>query len=150
MSIRTNPDEFPPDEVVHASCVAIRGRAVLLAGRSGAGKSDLALRLIDRGAALVSDDYTELRRLGGTLLAQAPATIAGRIEVRGIGLVELPEAAAVPVCLYADLDSSPERLPEAAGIRLAGVDIPLVALAALEPSAPLKLEYALMRFGLPL
>jgi hypothetical protein len=139
-----------PDAIVHASCVAIGGRAVLLAGRSGAGKSDLALRLVDRGAALVSDDYTELRRVGDTLLARAPPTIAGRIEVRGIGLVELAEAAAVPVCLYADLDSSPERRPEAAAIRLAGVEIPLVALAALEPSAPLKLEYALVRFGLPL
>lgn len=144
------PDAFPPDELVHASCVAIGGRAVLLGGRSGAGKSDLALRLIDRGAELVSDDYTELRRVGETLLAQAPATIAGRIEVRGVGIVELPEAAGVPVCLCVDLDSIPERLPEAGMVRLAGVDIPLVALAALEPSAPLKLEQALVKFGLPL
>ena len=141
---------LPPDQLVHASCVASRGRAVLLAGRPGAGKSDLALRLIDRGAALVSDDYTELRRVGGTLLAQAPATIAGRIEVRGVGIVELEPAADVPVCLWADLDSPPERLPEAATVRLAGLEIPRVALAALEPSAPLKLEQALVRFGLPL
>jgi hypothetical protein len=139
-----------PDDIVHASCVAIGGRAVLLAGRPGAGKSDLALRLIDRGAELVSDDYTQLRRVGETLLAQAPATIAGKIEVRGIGIVELPAAAGVPVCLYADLDAAPERLPQAAGIALVGVRIPLVALAALEPSAPLKLEYALVNFGLPL
>jgi serine kinase of HPr protein (carbohydrate metabolism regulator) len=138
------------DEIVHASCVAIGGRAVLLAGRSGAGKSDLALRLIDRGAALVSDDYTELRRSGGRLLARAPATIAGKIELRGVGLVELATAADVPVCLHADLDRAPERLPEAETIALAGVPIPTVALAALEPSAPLKLEHALVRFGLPL
>lgn len=150
MSIRSNRDEFPPDEIVHASCVAIGGRAVLLAGRSGAGKSDLALRLIDRGAALVSDDYTELRDVGGTLLARAPATIAGKIEVRGIGIVAMEPAADVPICLYADLDPAPDRLPQTAAIRLAGLDIPLVALAALEPSAPLKLEYALVRFGLPL
>jgi len=123
---------------------------VLLAGRSGAGKSDLALRLIDRGAALVSDDYTELRRVGGTLLARAPATIAGTIELRGVGIVGMEPAADVPICLYADLDSTPERLPEAATIRLAGVDIPRAALAALEPSAPLKLEYALVTFGLAL
>jgi len=139
-----------PDEIVHASCVAIGGRAVLLAGRSGAGKSDLALRLIDRGAKLVSDDYTELRRLGETLLARAPGTIAGKMEVRGIGVVELEAEADVPVCLYADLDRAPERLPEAQTIALGGRLIPLVALAALEPSAPLKLEYALVRFGLPL
>jgi hypothetical protein len=123
---------------------------VLLGGRSGAGKSDLALRLIDRGAMLVSDDYTELRRWGGRLLARAPATIAGRIEVRGIGLVDLAPASNVPICLYADLEAPPERLPEPKAVRIAGEDIPLVALAALEPSAPLKLEYALVRFGLPL
>lgn len=139
-----------PDALVHASCVAIRGRAVLLAGGSGAGKSDLALRLVDRGAVLVSDDYTELRLWGERLLARAPATIAGRIEVRGVGLVDLEPASDVPVCLYADLDAPPERLPEPATVRLAGKDIPRVALAALEPSAPLKLEYALVRFGLPL
>ncbi|HEX9965196.1 MAG TPA: aldolase [Allosphingosinicella sp.] len=139
-----------PDGLVHASCVAIGGRAVLLGGRSGSGKSDLALRLVDRGAALVSDDYTELRRWGGRLLARAPAAIAGRIEVRGVGIVDLEPVSDVPVCLYADLDARPERLPEAGMIRLAGEDIPRVALAALEPSAPLKLEYALVRFGLPL
>lgn len=139
-----------PDALVHATCVAIGGRAVLLADRPGSGKSDLALRLVDRGAVLVSDDYTELRRSGGTLLARAPATIAGRMEVRGVGIVELPNASDVPVCLHADLDSPPERLPEPATIRLAGIDIPTVALAALEPSAPLKLERALVRFGLTL
>jgi hypothetical protein len=140
----------PADETVHASCVAIGGRGVLLAGRSGAGKSDLAIRLIDRGAALVSDDYTELRRIGATLLARAPSTIAGKIELRGVGIVEMEPAADVAICLYADLDAPPERLPEAATVRLAGLDIPLVALAALEPSAPLKLEVALVNFGLPL
>ncbi|HET9638199.1 MAG TPA: HPr kinase/phosphatase C-terminal domain-containing protein [Allosphingosinicella sp.] len=136
--------------LIHATCVAIHGRAVLLAGPSGAGKSDLALQLIDRGAFLVSDDYTELRCADGLLLARAPATIAGKIEVRGVGLIELEWAADVPVCLHADLGGPQERLPEATTIRLAGVDIPTVALAALEPSAPLKLEYALVHFGLPL
>jgi serine kinase of HPr protein (carbohydrate metabolism regulator) len=137
-----------PDQIVHASCVAIGGRAVLLAGPSGAGKSDLALRLVDRGARLVSDDYTELRRAGGRLLARAPARIAGRIEMRGVGIVEREPVVDAPVCLYADLSRPPERLPEAAAERLAGVDIPAVALAGLEPSAPLKLEQALLRFGL--
>ncbi|MEA3010023.1 MAG: hypothetical protein QOJ91_1715 [Sphingomonadales bacterium] len=139
-----------PDEIVHASCVAIGGRGVLLAGKSGAGKSDLALRLIDRGAALVSDDYTELKAAGGILLARAPARIAGKIEARGIGILDMAAAGDVRVSLYADLDRSPERLPVAETIRLAGLDIPLVALAALEPSAPLKLEYALVSFGLSL
>ncbi len=141
---------LPPDEIVHASCVAIGGRGVLLAGRSGSGKSDLALRLIDRGAVLVSDDYTELRGVGDSLLAQAPATIAGRIEARGVGLLDMPAAAGAAICLYADLDRAPDRLPEAGTIRLAGLDIPLVRVSALEPSAPIKLEYALVQFGLPL
>jgi serine kinase of HPr protein (carbohydrate metabolism regulator) len=137
-----------PDQIVHASCVAIGGRAVLLAGPSGAGKSDLALRLIDRGARLVSDDYTELRYAAGRLLARAPGRIAGRIEMRGVGIIEREPVVDSPVCLYADLSRPPERLPEAATERIAGVDIPAVALAGLEPSAPLKLEQALLRFGL--
>lgn len=139
-----------PDEIVHATCVAIRGRGVLLAGRPGAGKSDLALRLMDRGAALVSDDYTELRIRAGRLLARAPPRIAGKMEVRGIGVIECVAAADVPICLFADLDRVPERLPSAQTMRVAGLDIPAIAIAALEPSAPLKLEYALHCFGLPL
>ncbi|HEX2764231.1 MAG TPA: HPr kinase/phosphatase C-terminal domain-containing protein [Allosphingosinicella sp.] len=136
--------------LVHASCVAVAGRAVLIAGPSGSGKSDLALRLIDRGAALVSDDYTELRARGGQLLARAPDTIAGRIEMRGVGLVDLPAMVDVPVCLHVRAADAPERLPEAGTVELAGIALPSVAIAALEPSAPLKLEAALERFGLPL
>lgn len=136
-------------ETVHASCVAIGGRAVLIAGRSGSGKSDLALRLIDRGARLVSDDYTLIVRSGEFLLARAPASIAGRIEVRGIGVVPLEPVADAPLCLVADLDAAPERLPEAAERRVfAGIALPVVAIAALEPSAPVKLEMALDLFGL--
>jgi serine kinase of HPr protein (carbohydrate metabolism regulator) len=137
-------------ETVHATCVAIGGRGVLIAGRSGSGKSDLALRLIDRGARLVSDDYTELCRLDGRLVARAPPSIAGRMEIRGVGLVEIDAAPEAPVCLFADLDSLPERLPEPTTRRIAGQDVPAIALAALEASAPLKLERALIHFGLPL
>ena len=137
-------------ETIHASCVAIGGRGVLIAGPSGSGKSDLALRLIDRGAALVSDDYTSLARDGGRLVASAPERIAGKMEVRGIGLVELESLASAPVCLFVDLSAAPERMPEQSVRRVAGCEVPAVALAALEPSAPLKLEMALHRFGLPL
>jgi serine kinase of HPr protein (carbohydrate metabolism regulator) len=135
--------------LLHASCVAIGGRAVLIAGRSGSGKSELTLRLIDRGHRLVSDDYTELAFLGDRFVARAPRTIAGKLEVRGIGLVEREAVAEAPVCLLVDLDRNPERLPEAERITIAGVELPRVAVAALEASAPIKVELALELFGLP-
>jgi serine kinase of HPr protein (carbohydrate metabolism regulator) len=136
-------------ETLHTSCVAKDGRAILISGRSGAGKSDLALRLIGRGATLVSDDYTLVRRVRGQLLATAPETIAGKLEVRGIGIVELEHARDVPVCLYVDLDKEVERLPEdPAPVMIAGVKVPVVAINGLEPSAPDKIEVALKHFGL--
>ncbi|MEA3016413.1 MAG: hypothetical protein QOI38_1135 [Sphingomonadales bacterium] len=137
-------------EEIHAGCIAIGGRGVLIAGGSGRGKSDLALRLIDRGARLVSDDYSFLRAEGGRLYASAPPTIAGRIEVRGVGIVEVEALAEAPVCLLVDLDRAPERLPEPGSASLLGLDVPAIGLAALEPSAPIKLELALATFGLPL
>lgn len=137
-------------ETVHCSAVAIDGRAVLIGGRSGTGKSDLALRLIDRGAALISDDYTHIRRVAGQALASAPATIAGKIEMRGIGIVEIEAVGDVPVALFVDLDRTPERLPDLEEKRmLAGVSIPAIGLNGHEGSAPLKVEAALKLFGLP-
>jgi serine kinase of HPr protein (carbohydrate metabolism regulator) len=137
-------------DTLHASCVARNGRAILIAGRSGAGKSDLALRLIDRGALLVSDDYTLVRRQGPRLLARAPATIEGKIEVRGVGIATLPIAADVPVSLYVDLDNPVERLPaEGASVVVAGFAVPILRVNALEASAPIKIELALDQIGLP-
>ena len=75
-------------ETVHGACVAIDGRAVLIEGRSGEGKSDLALRLIDRGARLVADEQVICQRQDGALIASPTAQAAGRIEVRGLGIVE--------------------------------------------------------------
>ncbi|QAY79176.1 HPr kinase/phosphorylase [Sphingosinicella sp. BN140058] len=136
------------EALVHASTVAIRGRAVLIAGRSGSGKSDLALRLIDRGAILVSDDYTRLCASGSTLHASAPEQIAGKFEIRGIGIVEQPTIADAPVALVVDLDRDPERMPAAVTRSFCGIEIPLIGLSALEASAPIKVESALLRFGL--
>ncbi|MEI9926645.1 MAG: HPr kinase/phosphatase C-terminal domain-containing protein [Sphingomonas sp.] len=133
-------------EVIHASCVAIGGRAVLIEGRSGEGKSDLALRLIDRGATLVADDQTICLRQEGVLLASAPATIAGKIEVRGLGILEIPYVERVQVALLIVILDAPPRFPEdSRKRRIAGVDVPVLALAALEPSAPIKVELALGR-----
>lgn len=135
-------------QTVHASCVARGGSAVLLAGASGRGKSDLALRLMDRGAMLVSDDYTDVRNDGGRLIARAPDRIAGQMEVRGIGLVSFPHVSDIPVSLFVDLDGEPERMPEASKREIAGVSLPALALDPREPSAAIKVELALARFGL--
>lgn len=135
-------------ETLHASCVAIDGRAVLIEGRSGEGKSDLALRLIDRGAVLVSDDYTICTRTDGTLHGAAPANIAGKIEVRGIGVIAMPHRDRMPIALLVTILDAPPRMPEGPKKRrIAGVDIPEVSLAALEPSSPVKVELALKHIG---
>jgi serine kinase of HPr protein (carbohydrate metabolism regulator) len=136
-------------ETLHASCVAKAGRAILISGRSGSGKSDLALRLIDRGADLVSDDYTIVRRVGGQLVASAPANIRNKLEIRGLGLLEFHSETDVPVCLAIELSENVERLPETPEFRIvAGVQVPVIRLNSLEASAPVKVEVALAQFGL--
>ena len=136
-------------ETIHATCVASLGAAVLLAGRSGSGKSDLALRLIDRGAELVSDDYTIVRRVGRRLVASAPANISGRIEVRGLGILDFRTVPEAPVALVVDLGRDMERMPTPnEQVSIAGIKVPLVAVNAVEASAPIKVELALARFGL--
>lgn len=135
-------------ETMHASCVANEGRAVLICGRSGAGKSDLALRLIDRGFTLVSDDQTMVRKSGERLLASAPATIAGKLEIRGIGIVEMETATDVPISLVVELTSDMERLPDNSRERsVLGIPVPLISVDAMTASAPSKVALALDRFG---
>lgn len=136
-------------EMLHASCVAIGDRAVLIEGLSGMGKSDLALRLIDRGARLVSDDYTLVKRQGGRLVAAAPLNTAGKIEVRGLGIVELEYVTDIPVALIVSLGEPIERMPDPdRARRIADIVVPQVALDAREASAPLKVEHAVAHFGL--
>ncbi len=136
-------------ETRHASCIAIGGRAVLIEGLSGSGKSDLALRLIDRGAVLVSDDYTIVRRNGDNVIASAPANIAGLIEVRGVGLVPMPAESDVTVALIVRISDSIERMPEGLETEvIAGVTIPRFCIAPLEASAPIKVEIMLKLKGL--
>lgn len=131
-------------ESVHASCVAIGESSVLIEGPSGAGKSDLALRLIDRGATLVSDDQVLVRRAGEQLLATAPDRIAGRIEVRGLGIVELPFVSGVPLALVIQLHDRSPRMPDAGQHRfLLGRTLPVLLIDPREASAPIKVELAL-------
>jgi len=112
---------------VHASCVAAGGRAVLILGRSGAGKSSLALQLIGLGARLVADDRTMLEARPGALVAAAPAPIRGLVEARFLGLLNaeaLPEA---PVALAVDLDRvETDRLPPRREARFLERPVPLL------------------------
>jgi HPr kinase/phosphorylase len=139
---------------VHATCVAVRAgrnwRGILLRGPSGAGKSDLALRIVDQGGRLVSDDQTALVAHRGGLVATPPGTLAGLLEVRGVGIVKLGRTrllARATVALLVDLvpPERIERLPDPARETLLGVDLPLLALAPFEASAPAKLHLALAR-----
>jgi serine kinase of HPr protein (carbohydrate metabolism regulator) len=132
------------EQPIHASCVAIDGRGVLIRGASGAGKSDLALRLIDRGAVLVADDYVHLNRSDGALIATPAETIKGRIEVRGLGIITLPYCADIPIHLCVDLVEEEERHPlceETVEIR--GQVIRRIKIAPHHLSSPIKVELAL-------
>ena len=133
----------------NASCVAIDGRALLIEGAPGSGKSSLALALIDRGAVLVGDDCVTLEPCGGHLHASPPPRIAGLLEVRNLGLLEFPTVADVPVALVLRLDSAAERFVEAAErIELGGVTVPLILLWPQGEVLAFKAELALQRFGL--
>ena len=133
-------------ERLHATCVAIGNAGVIIVGRSGSGKSDLAVRLIDRGAMLVSDDSTHIERRSERLIASAPDTIKGKIELFGVGIVEMPTQQDVEVKLIVSLDEHPTRMPDWGGRRqIAGIDVPVLGVAAYEPSAPIKVEHALRK-----
>lgn len=137
-------------QIAHASAVALDGRAVLIFGPSGSGKSDLALRLVDRGARLIADDRTVLRREGEAVLAAPPETIAGLIEVRGLGVVAAPGAAtaadAFPVALAVRLvtdRAEVARMPDPASREICGVAVPEVTLWGFAASAPAVVRVAL-------
>jgi serine kinase of HPr protein (carbohydrate metabolism regulator) len=135
-------------ENVHASTVAMDGRAILIMGPSGSGKSDLSLRLLDRGFTLVSDDQTIVKRQGDRLIATPPPQLAGKLEIRGIGIVDMEHQADVPVALIVELTSEIQRLPDDSRERpILGVPVPLVSVDAMTASAASKVALALDRLG---
>jgi hypothetical protein len=136
--------------VLQASAVAIGGRALLIEGPPGSGKSSLALALIDRGAGLIGDDAVQLERVGDTLIASPPPNIAGLIELRGIGLVRLPVAPAAPVALILTLGGPPAaRLPEMPlpCRSIAGVAVPVLGFEPGTIAPALRAEQALALHG---
>ena len=136
--------------VLHrATGVVIAGRAVLIEGAPGSGKSSLALALIDRGAVLIGDDGVTLTARGGQLFASPPPNIAGLLEVRNLGLLEFPVASDVRVALIVLLDQQAPRFIDAPELaERAGVMLPLVRLWPAQAAPELKVELALTRYGL--
>lgn len=145
---------------VHATAIAVDGRAILIRGPSGSGKSDLAFRclalspsaLVPAPVRLVADDQVLLRRDGLSIIASSPATLTGKIELRGVGILDVGAAGEASIALVADIVPSEtiERYPDPWPVtRLLGLDVPVLGICAYESSAPLKLLAALTLTRLP-
>lgn len=151
MSIAMPPDlpstDNPERQQIHGTAVVLDGYGILFCGPSGVGKSDLALRLLDRGARLIADDRCDLRRRAGRLFASAPAAIAGRLEVRGLGIVEVSAMDEAALDLVVDLVCREDvpRLPDPAFRTYLGLPLPLLRLAPFDASTPAKLALAAAR-----
>jgi len=147
-------------ERVHATAIAVGRRGVLIRGPSGSGKSDLALRALALGPSallqepvkLVADDQVILTSEPGALIAAAPSVLRGRLEVRGVGILEVAAAAQSEIVLVADLvrEGPIERLPDPwPVVHILGYDVPVIHLLPFEDSAPSKLVAALLLAALP-
>ncbi len=120
------PDSPETETILHASCVALADKALLIRGASGSGKSALALQMMGMGAVLVADDRVILHRHGDAVQARAPEAIRGLIECRGLGLLNAQTAQDVQVVAIVDLDrTEPERLPPERRAELLGLALPL-------------------------
>lgn len=135
----------PSAPALHATAVQFAGAGMLLCGPSGAGKSDLALRLIEAGGRLIADDYCHLRRDDdGTLFARCPLALTGRLEIRGLGVVNLPYCIEAPIHLGFDLlpRERIERLPEIEPRWLMGGSVPFLPLDGFAVTAVIKVRLA--------
>lgn len=135
--------------IVQASVVAISGRALMIEGPPGSGKSSLALALIDRGAGLIGDDGVTLHREGDRIVASPPPNIAGLIEVRGVGIIKRPTAPPAGLALILTLGERGERLPERMPTRdFLGLAIPHLPFEPGAIAPAVRAECALAEHGL--
>ena len=148
------------EALIHGTCLAIGTEGVLLLGKPGSGKSDLALRLIDQGglglsgtlrvAQLVADDQVVIRKADGALIASAPPSLKGKLEIRGLGIAELSVVAEARLRLAVRLTPSAdiERMPDLGSARMEvlGIGLPLILLDPRNASAPARLRAALDQF----
>ncbi len=143
------PMQDTPERNIHATAVILDGRGILIMGPSGAGKTDLAIRLIDAGGALVADDRVLVRLEDGRAVARAPGEIAGKMEVRGFGIIDLPHEVEAAIDLIVDLKPRRdiERMPEPATRDVEGVSVPVIDLDGFEASAVAKVKLILKGLG---
>lgn len=131
-------------QMIHGTAISIGGHAVLIMGESGSGKSDLALRLIDRGAILISDDVVFLETHDNAPMLTVAPNIAGKIEVRGVGIFDVDFTASAPLRLVIEFVDVPDRLPEdIARTSIGDYVVPVSKLNPFEQSSAIKVEYAL-------
>lgn len=132
----------------NVSAVALDGRAIIIEGPPGSGKTSLALAMIDRGATLIGDDAVTIERSGSRIVVSPPPNIAGQLEVRNIGIVELPCVDAMAALILV-LDPAAPRFPlEVRKRDLLGVAVPLLPFAAGDAIQAIRAEYALGEHGL--
>lgn len=130
--------------IAHGSAVAINGNGVLLCGPSGSGKSDLVLRIIDRGAKLICDDILHIENRNGAPILVCAPNIGGKIEIRGIGICPVDFVASAPLRLIVQLTQDVERMPpEHQRINIADFSVPMFKLDPFQASSALKVEWAL-------
>lgn len=149
------------EALIHGSCVSIGGSGVLLLGKPGSGKSDLVLRLLDhqgsgisdnvRGAQLVADDQVSVTLEDGKLLASAPEALAGKLEIRGLGIVPVPAVRRAELKLAVRLTPAAgiERMPdlEKSLMEVLGIRLPLILIDPEKASAPARIRAALDHFA---
>lgn len=124
---------------IHATCVSINRCGILLLGKSGSGKSDMALRLIEnKGAELVADDRTDVTLKDGKIYASSPENIQGLLEVRGVGVVKIPFTRNAEIKLAVELSEDVkniERMPEELQYQILNTSVPLLKIYPFEVSA---------------